>query len=259
MQLSVFLWNFIFVVLDCFFFHNSFLFSRVFVSWRVVSLARFQHTPRVHTILSFVFGFLITGWSCAWLFYLMVVYPNPISHFIGVTLLPPFLCGLYVGIFFRQKNAKIISIVFTLILSLLYPIFTVSLYDYRCSGCPDYHYVTISCIFAGNLLFVGMIKLVNFISFRFSAKTGESSVFSRDWYRFKEGKFFFATWISFSILRLFPLLYYSIWFQRNYFLNVLAVFIPSLGFSLFFFFYWRKSRDKFHQSAQTEPFGTTSE
>ncbi|MCG3254069.1 MAG: hypothetical protein KAX09_09475, partial [Candidatus Heimdallarchaeota archaeon] len=217
------------------------------------------HASSVHSILPFVFGFLITGWSCAWLSYLMVVYPNPISHFIGVTLLPPFICGLYVGIFFRQKSAKIISIVFTMILSLLYPIFTVSLYDYRCTGCPDYHYVTICCVFAGNLLFVGMIKLVNFISFRFSAKTGENTVFTRNWYRFNEGKFFFATWTHISILQLLPLLYYSIWFQRNYFLNVLAVIILSLGLSLFFFFYWRKSRDKFHQSAQTEPSGTTSE
>ncbi|MCK5184968.1 MAG: hypothetical protein KAQ95_11730, partial [Candidatus Heimdallarchaeota archaeon] len=88
-------------------------------------MSRFQLSPIFQAILSFVLGFFIFGGSFGWLVYLIYpVYP-PLSHVICVTLLPPFLCGLYVGLFFRQRIAKILSIVFTILLSFLYPIFTI--------------------------------------------------------------------------------------------------------------------------------------
>ncbi|MCK5046924.1 MAG: hypothetical protein KAS22_10115, partial [Candidatus Heimdallarchaeota archaeon] len=160
------------------------------------------------------------------------------------------LCGLYVGLFFRQRIAKILSIVFTILLSFLYPIFTILFLN---DG-PEYvYFVTISCTFGGNLLFVGMIKLVNTLSYRLAAKASESSDFSRNWYRFKEGKLFFATWAHFSILRIFPLISAIIWTEWFAFYNVLGVYILSLGFSTFFYFFWQNSRDEFHQSTQAEP------
>lgn len=254
MQLSVFLWNFIFVVLCSFFLRNFFLSSQVFVPWRVVSLSRFQFTPRVQSILSFVFGFILMGGTVVWMFLGPLNCLPSYSQYFCVTLIPPFLCGIYVGLFFRDRNAKLLSIVFVMLLSLSYPIFNITLPAFRCPYVPNYHFVVTNCIFAGNLLFVGMIKLVNFIFFRLSARTGESSVFSRNWYRFKEGKLFFATWVHFSILRIAPLIIFGVLGRLNDFYNILAVFILSQGIALLFFFYWQKARDNLYPPTPTEPF-----
>jgi len=214
-------------------------------------LSRFKRAPTIQTILSFVFGFLIFGGSLGWLVYLLYeIYP-PFNHIICVLLLPPFLCGLYVGLFFRQRIPKILSIVFTMLLSILYLILNLLL---LMSKSGNIFYVIICCTFGGNLLFVGMIKLVNFISYRLSLRKGESSFFSRNWYRFKEGKLFFATWVHFSILQLFPLITFIFWEVWDAFYNILGVYILSLGFSLFFFFYWQKSRDELYPPTPTEPF-----
>jgi hypothetical protein len=202
-------------------------------------------------VLSVIIGLILLGGPLSWMFYVLRQYP-PHAHIVAFTLLPPILCGFYIGLLFRQRAAKIVSIVFTVLLSLLYPFFSfVILFG---EGSSSVTYTAICCIFIGNLLFVVIIRLLNDRFLRSPKKTDEKEVFHSAWHRFKEGKFFFATWTHFTILRLMPLITAIFIEEWPAFFNVLTIYVLSYGISVFYYFYWQRTREEltYYQSPEEE-------
>jgi hypothetical protein len=224
-------------------YRNSYLFSQVIILWRVVLLSRVHFSPKLQVFLSSIFGLLLLAGTTAWLTFYMVVYFFPYRHFVGPTLVPPILCGLLLGLFFRQRAAKIISIIVSMLVSFLYPVFSILVYlNYDGSRYPS---VTISCTLIGNILFIGIIRLVNFLFLKYSSPSKQDNEFSRYWYQFKEGKLFFSTWVHFSLLQLILLIYFSVEGGLNALYLVISVVVISLTCAIYSFFYWREARDEF--------------
>ncbi len=148
-------------------------------------MSRVILSPKLQVFLSSLFGFVLLFGSAAWLAFYLVVYPYPYRHFVGPLLVPPILCGLHLGFFFRQKTAKIISIVTSILVSFIYPIFNILLL--RIYSGYRYPSLAISCTLIGNLLFIAFIRLVNFFFYKYSPSSKQEVEFSRSWYQFKEG------------------------------------------------------------------------